>query len=105
VHTDEAVLDAGPHTSAALVDLINKSKTVLWNGPLGLFEDGFIDGTRTVARAVVGAHTYSILGGGDTISAVEALQLGNEFSFVSTGGGAMLDFLAHGTLPGLQALH
>lgn len=104
VKADEAVLDAGPHTAAALVDLVNKSKTVLWNGPLGLFENGFVDATRTVGRAVAGAHTHSVLGGGDTISALDALNLTSEFSFVSTGGGAMLDFLAYGTLPGLKAL-
>ncbi len=104
VHADEAVLDAGPHTTAALVDLINKSKTVLWNGPLGLFEDGFMDATRMVARAIVNTHTTSILGGGDTIAAIETLGLESEFSFISTGGGAMLDFLAYGTLPGLKAL-
>ncbi len=104
VKEGEAVLDAGPHTAAALVDLINKSKTVLWNGPLGLFENGFMDATRTIAKAVAGAHTHSILGGGDTISALDSMNLTNEFSFVSTGGGAMLDFLAYGTLPGLKAL-
>ncbi|HRH24555.1 MAG TPA: phosphoglycerate kinase [Candidatus Paceibacterota bacterium] len=104
VKPDEAVLDAGPHTAAALVDLINKSKTVLWNGPLGLFENGFSDATRMVARAVVGAHTHSIIGGGDTIAAVEEMKPASDFSFISTGGGAMLDFLAHGTLPGIKAL-
>ncbi len=104
VRADEAVLDAGPHTAAALVDLVNKSKTLLWNGPLGLFEHGFIDGTRAVARAASGAKTHSILGGGDTIAAVEQLGLASDFSFISTGGGAMLDFLAYGTLPGIKAL-
>lgn len=104
VKEGEAILDAGPHTSAALVDLINKSKTVLWNGPLGLFENGFMDATRTVAHAVANARTHSILGGGDTIAAIETLGLENQFSFISTGGGAMLDFLAYGTLPGLKAL-
>jgi phosphoglycerate kinase len=104
VKEGEAILDAGPHTAAALVDLINKSKTVLWNGPLGLFENGFMDATRTLAHAAANAHTRSILGGGDTIAAVELLGLEHQFSFISTGGGAMLDFLAYGTLPGLKAL-
>lgn len=104
VEADEAVLDAGPHTGAALVDLVNKSKTVLWNGPLGLFEQGFNDASATLARAMAGADTYSIIGGGDTIDAIESMHLLDEFSFVSTGGGAMLDFLAYGTLPGLKAL-
>ncbi len=104
VQAGEAIYDVGPHTSAALVELVNKSKTVLWNGPLGLFENGFMDGTRTAARAIANVETRSILGGGDTIAAVEELGLEKEFSFVSTGGGAMLDFLAYGTLPGLAAL-
>jgi phosphoglycerate kinase len=104
VHADEAVLDAGPKTSAALVELINKSKTVLWNGPLGLFEHGFSDATNIVAKAITNSNAHSILGGGDTISAVEALGMGADFSFVSTGGGAMLDFLAQGTLPGIKVL-
>lgn len=104
VQAGEAILDVGPHTAAALVELVNKSKTVLWNGPLGLFEDGFMDGTRTLARAIANVETHSILGGGDTIAAVEELGLEKEFSFVSTGGGAMLDFLAYGTLPGIKAL-
>lgn len=104
VHADEAVLDAGPHTGAALVDLVNKSKTVLWNGPLGLFEQGFNDATTTLARAVVNSNTYSVIGGGDTIDAIESMKSLDEFSFVSTGGGAMLDFLAYGTLPGIKAL-
>lgn len=104
VAAGEAILDVGPHTAAALVELVNRSKTVLWNGPLGLFENGFMDGTRTAARAIANAKTRSILGGGDTIAAVESLGLAGEFSFVSTGGGAMLDFLAYGTLPGIAAL-
>lgn len=104
VKEQEAILDAGPHTAAALVELVNKSKTVLWNGPLGLFEDGFTDATYTLARAVAGTTTHSVIGGGDTISAIEDLNLADQFSFISTGGGAMLDFLAQGTLPGLKAL-
>jgi phosphoglycerate kinase len=104
VQSDEMVLDVGPHTSAALTDLVNKAKTVLWNGPLGLYEHGFTDGTYALARAIAGSKAYSILGGGDTIAAVDELGLGGSFSFVSTGGGAMLDYLSYGTLPGLKAL-
>lgn len=103
IKENEAIYDVGPHTSSALMELALKSKTVLWSGPLGLFEHGFIDGTRVLAHAVAG-HTHSIVGGGDTISALDELNVTSEFSFVSTGGGAMLDFLADGTLVGLQAL-
>ncbi|MGB4076867.1 MAG: phosphoglycerate kinase [Minisyncoccia bacterium] len=104
VQDGEMILDAGAHTAAALVELVNSAKTVLWNGPLGLFEDGFADATRVLARAIVGSNAYSILGGGDTIAAVEDLGILGDFSFVSTGGGAMLDFLAYGTLPGIKVL-
>lgn len=99
----EAVLDIGPHTSAALVELVLKSKTVLWSGPLGRFEHGFSDGNRALARAIIG-NAHSIIGGGDTIAALDALGVTSEFSFVSTGGGAMLDYLTDGRLPGLDAL-
>lgn len=104
VAENEAILDVGPHTAAALVDLVNKSKTVLWNGPLGLFEQGFADATVTLARAILNSRAYSVMGGGDTIEVAEKLRVLDEFSFVSTGGGAMLDFLAYGTLPGIKAL-
>ncbi len=104
VQSDEMVLDIGPHTGAALTDLVNKAKTVLWNGPLGLYEEGFTDGTYTLARAIAHAKTHSILGGGDTIAAVDELSLTSGFSFISTGGGAMLEYLAYGTLPGLKVL-
>jgi len=101
---NEAVLDAGPQTAEELVQLVTKSKMVLWNGPLGLFEHGFVDSTRTLIRAVAASKTHSIIGGGDTVEAIEELGVRAEFSFISTGGGAMLDYLAYGTLPGLQAL-
>ena len=105
VQPHEAILDAGPHTSAALAELALRAKTVLWNGPLGLFEHGFFDGTKKLADAVVAGKSYSIIGGGDTVDAIDELGMQDEFSFVSTGGGAMLDFLADGTLPGLDALN
>lgn len=100
---DEAILDIGPHTSAALVELALAAKTVLWSGPLGRFEHGFNDGNRALALALSG-NAHSIIGGGDTIAALEASGITHGFSFISTGGGAMLDFLADGRLPGLDAL-
>lgn len=99
-----AVYDDGPKTSGALASLVARANTVLWNGPLGLYEKGFTSGTEQLAKAIGASHTYSILGGGDTVAAVEELGLSHRFSFISTGGGAMLDFLAKGTLPGLRAL-
>ncbi len=104
VAPEEAVLDAGPKTTAMLAELIGSAKTILWNGPLGYFEGGFTDGTYALARAIASSKATSIVGGGDTIAAIEALGVSDEFSFISTGGGAMLDYLADGSLPGLDAL-
>jgi phosphoglycerate kinase len=99
-----AIYDDGPKTVEALGRLAAQAKVVLWNGPLGLYEKGFTDATEGLARSIAASDAYSILGGGDTIAAVEKLGLSHRFSFISTGGGAMLDFLAKGTLPGLRAL-
>ena len=104
VRPDEVILDHGPKTIALLTDLTKKAKTVLWNGPLGNYENGFIHATDSLARVIANTKTHSIVGGGDTIASIENLGLLSRFSFVSTGGGAMLDFLAEGTLPGVRAL-
>lgn len=104
IQPDEMVLDIGPASWAKLAEVAKKSKSVLWNGPLGLYEHGFVDGTFALARGIVAGKARSVIGGGDTIAAIEALSLENRFSFVSTGGGAMLDFIADGNLPGLRAL-
>jgi len=101
---DEIILDHGPGTSAILSKFAEKSKTILWNGPLGNYENGFVDATDDFARAVAHSGAHSVVGGGDTIAAIENLGLLPKFSFVSTGGGAMLDFLANGTLPGIEVL-
>jgi len=100
----EAILDVGPETNALLASLAKESKTILWNGPLGNYENGFAEGTEALARAVAGSGARSIIGGGDTVAVIEDLGITNKFSFMSTGGGAMLDFLAEGTLPGIEAL-
>jgi len=104
VRSDEVILDHGPGTSALLAHLAEKSKSVLWNGPLGNYENGFIDATIAFAKAVAASEAHSVVGGGDTVAAIEDLGLLPKFSFVSTGGGAMLDFLVKGTLPGIAAL-
>ncbi len=104
VQSDELILDSGPQTSALLATLARDAKAVLWNGPLGNYENGFVESTDTFANAVAHSSARSVVGGGDTIASIESLGLLSRFSFVSTGGGAMLDFLAHGTLPGIQAL-
>jgi phosphoglycerate kinase len=104
VPATHGIYDDGPKTVAALATLAANAKTVLWNGPLGLYEKGFTDATEALARAIGESKAYSILGGGDTVAAVEEFGLSHRFSFISTGGGAMLDFLAKGTLPGLAVL-
>ena len=104
VHEGDVILDAGPATEALLAQFVKGAKSVLWNGPLGEYEDGFVDATDALARAVATSGARSTLGGGDTVASIESLGLLPRFSFVSTGGGAMLDFLAYGTLPGITAL-
>lgn len=104
IRADDVVLDHGPKTSALLSRLAQEAKTILWNGPLGNYENGFVDATDDFAKSVAASRAYSIVGGGDTVAAIERLGLLSRFSFVSTGGGAMLDFLAKGTLPGIDAL-
>ncbi len=105
IKPSEAILDDGPKTSEMLAGLVKDAKTVLWNGPLGNYENGFTDATRALVIAIAKSSAYSIIGGGDTEAAIEDLHVQEHFSFISTGGGAMLDFLAKGTLPGLQVLN
>ena len=114
VSKDEKILDAGPKTLVLLEEKIDAAKFILWNGPLGNYENGYKEPTHEMARMVAEATekgAKSIVGGGDTLAAIAELkQIGSEsleeaFTFVSTGGGAMLDFLAKGTLPGIEALN
>jgi len=104
VGADETIWDAGPHTLKRLGEKIAEASCVLWNGPLGNYEAGYTEGTHEVARAIAASRTESIVGGGDTRAALTELNLFRNFSFVSTGGGAMLDFLANETLPGIEVL-
>jgi phosphoglycerate kinase len=98
-------LDIGPDTVAAYAERIATAGTVLWNGPMGVFEDQrFCAGTTGVAEAVAACGGYTVVGGGDSAAAVDALGLEHEISFISTGGGASLELLEFGDLPGLAAL-
>jgi len=99
-------LDIGPDSAAAFADVVSHAGTVLWNGPMGAFEDSrFAAGTRVVARAVADSDAFSVVGGGDSASALEELGLADRVSFLSTGGGASLSFLEReGDLPALDAL-
>jgi phosphoglycerate kinase len=101
----EDKLDIGPKTAEAFAALAVGASMIVWNGPMGKFEDPrFMHGTEAVARAVANSGAWTVVGGGDTIAAVNQLGLLDRFGFVSTGGGAMLAFLAGQRLPGLEAL-
>jgi phosphoglycerate kinase len=98
-------LDIGPGTAATFSDLIAEARTVFWNGPMGVFEDPrFAAGTRTVAEAVANSKAFTVVGGGDSASALASFGLAQEVDHLSTGGGAALEYLEQGDLPGLQAL-
>lgn len=98
-------LDIGPDTSTRFRQEIERSASVLWNGPMGVFEEpAFAEGTREIALAVAACPGFTVVGGGDTVSAVRAMGLAGSFGHLSTGGGAMLELVQNGDLPGLAAL-
>lgn len=100
----DIIVDSGPRTAGELADLLQEIKFVVWNGPFGQYEQGFSKGTDDFAGALIESGARSVVGGGDTIAALSKLGVLDKFSFVSTGGGAMIEFLANGTLPGIEAL-
>ena len=98
-------LDIGPGSAAAFADIIMGARSVFWNGPMGMFEDSrFASGTRTVAQAMADTKAFTVVGGGDSAAALAQFKLDTEVDHVSTGGGASLEFLELGDLPGLVAL-
>jgi phosphoglycerate kinase len=102
---DEMILDIGPKTLVTLSSLLINAKTILWNGPVGVFEwDQFGEGTKALAEAVARSDAYSVAGGGDTIAAIEKYHVQDEISYVSTGGGAFLEYLEGKSLPALEIL-
>ncbi len=105
VEHDEKILDAGEDTVALLAERARAAKFILWNGPLGNYENGYREATEELAKIVAAStHAKTIIGGGDTLAVIKDLGIEDKFTFISTGGGAMLDYLAKGTLPGLDAL-
>ncbi len=105
VAEDDLILDIGPQTAAAYAALIAKAGTVVWNGPVGVFEfTAFSKGTETLAHAIAESPAFSIAGGGDTLAAVDKYGIADKIGYISTGGGAFLEFLEGKTLPAVAAL-
>ena len=104
VDNDEKIYDAGPETIKMLEEKIKEAKFVLWNGPLGDYEKGFNKATDKLAKILGKSSAETIIGGGDTLASIKNLNIEKDFSFLSTAGGAMLEFLATGTLPAVEAL-
>ena len=105
VADNELILDIGPKTAEQLSVIVKQAGTILWNGPVGVFEfDAFENGTRTLAKAIAESTAYSLAGGGDTLAAIDKYGLAGDISYISTGGGAFLEFVEGKTLPAVAAL-
>lgn len=105
ITSNEMILDIGPNSSTVLADFINKAGTIIWNGPVGVFEmDAFSKGTETLARAIASSSAFSIAGGGDTVAAITKFGLMSDISYISTGGGAFLELLEGKPLPAVDIL-
>lgn len=105
VAEDEMILDIGPQTQAAFAEIIKPAGTIIWNGPVGVFElPGFSAGTRAIAESVGSNQGFSIAGGGDTLAAIEQFGISDQVSYISTGGGAFLEFVEGKALPAVTAL-
>jgi phosphoglycerate kinase len=105
VAADDMILDIGPKSAAALAAALGQAGTIVWNGPVGVFEiEQFAKGTETIARAIAASKAYSIAGGGDTVAAINKFGIADRIGYISTAGGAFLEFLEGKTLPAVAAL-
>jgi phosphoglycerate kinase len=105
VESDDLILDIGPQTAKRLADQLMKAGTIVWNGPVGVFEfDAFAGGTETIARAIAASSAFSIAGGGDTLAAISKYGIEKDVGYISTGGGAFLEVLEGKTLPAFEIL-
>lgn len=105
VETDDMIFDIGPASAQALVDVLNNAGTIVWNGPVGVFEfDQFGEGTKTLAHAIADSSAFTLAGGGDTIAAIQKYGIESKINYISTAGGAFLEFLEGKTLPAVEIL-
>lgn len=105
VEADDMIFDIGPDTAKALAEYLKEAKTIIWNGPVGVFEfDQFGEGTKTLSLAIADSPAFSIAGGGDTLAAVDKYDIAEQVSYISTGGGAFLEFVEGKTLPAVAVL-
>ena len=105
VKADEMILDIGPDSTAAICEMMAKAGTILWNGPVGVSEiPQFAEGTKALALSIAASQAFSLAGGGDTLAAIDQFQLSDKISYISTGGGAFLEFVEGKTLPAVAAL-
>src|SRR5699024_10925043 len=105
VAEDDMIFDIGPKTAATLTGLLKNAGTIVWNGPVGVFEfDAFANGTKALSNAIAESDAFSIAGGGDTLAAIAKFGIADKVSYISTGGGAFLEFLEGKKLPALDIL-
>jgi len=105
VTDDDMIFDIGPDTAARFAEMMQSAGTIVWNGPVGVFEfDQFGEGTRALGLAIAGSDAFSIAGGGDTLAAVDKYGISDKVSYISTGGGAFLEFLEGKKLPAVAML-
>jgi phosphoglycerate kinase len=105
VAADDLILDIGPQTAETLAQSLKRAGTIVWNGPVGVFEfDQFANGTKTLAKAIAASDAFSLAGGGDTLAAIAKYDVAKDISYISTGGGAFLEFLEGKKLPAIEIL-
>jgi len=105
VSADELILDIGPETALRFADILANAGTIIWNGPVGVFEfDQFGQGTQMLAEAIAASNAFSVAGGGDTLAAIDKYGVADKISYISTGGGAFLEFVEGKTLPAVAML-
>ena len=105
VADDDMIFDIGPDTATQIADILKNAKTILWNGPVGVFEfDQFADGTKALSEAIASSEGFSLAGGGDTLAAIDKYNIAGKVSYISTGGGAFLEYVEGKVLPAVAIL-